>query len=98
MKKVLALHDKVLLQKSEEGDKVDGGIIIPDNGRERSNFFTVVGVGEGMYNPHIGNYYPMKVQEGDTVVVPKAVVTEVQVDGETFYICREVEILLIIKD
>ena len=50
-----------------------------------------------MYNPHMGNYYPMHVAVGDTVVVPKAVVTQVMVDGDEYYICREVEILSIIK-
>lgn len=97
MSTLVALHDKVVLKKIEAEDQMVGGIIIPDTGKERSNYFEVVSVGEGMYNPHMGNYYPMNVAVGDTVVVPKAVVTQVMVDGDEYYICREVEILSIIK-
>jgi len=93
-----ALHDKVVLKKVENEDKIVGGIIIPDTGKEKSNHFEVVSVGPGMYNPHNGHYYPMEVVVGDTVIVPKAVVTQVIVDGEEYYICREVEILSVIKN
>jgi chaperonin GroES len=93
-----ALHDKVVLKKVENEDKIVGGIIIPDTGKEKSNHFEVVSVGPGMYNPHNGRYYPMEVKVGDTVIVPKAVVTQVIVDGEEYYICREVEILSVVKN
>lgn len=93
MNKLVALHDKVLLKKLDNEDKVVGGIIIPDTGREKSNHFEVIDVGKGMYNPHQGNYYPMEVMVGDIVVVPKAVVTQIVIDGDEYYVCREVEIL-----
>jgi chaperonin GroES len=98
MSKLVALHDKVVLKKIDAEDKMVGGIIVPDTGKEKSNYFTVVDRGEGMYNPHMGNYYPMKVEVGDTVIVPKAVVTQILVDEEEYYVCREVEILTVIKD
>ena len=79
-------------------DKMVGGILVPDTGKEKSNYFEVVDRGEGMYNPHMGNYYPMKVEVGDIVIVPKSVVTQIIVDQEEYYVCREVEILSIIKD
>ena len=99
MRKVVALHDKVVLRKIEDEDKVVGGIIIPDTGKEKSNYFEVVDVGPGMYNPHIlGNRYPMETMVGDIVIIPKAVVTQVIVDGYEYYVCREVDILTVIKD
>lgn len=91
-----ALHDKVVLKKIESEDKMAGGIIIPDAGKERSNFFKVVSVGQGMYDPNTGKYFPMTVERGDTVVVPKAVVTQIILDEEEYYVCREVEILSIV--
>ncbi len=98
MKKVVALHDKVVLKKVEETNKVVGGIIIPDTGKEKSNYFEVVDIGPGMYNPHNGQYYPMETNVGDIVIVPKAVVVQVIVDDEEYYVCREVEILTIVRD
>lgn len=98
MSTLVALHDKVILKKIDSEDKMVGGIIVPDMGAEKSNYFEVVDRGEGMYNPHMGNFYPMYVQVGDIVVVPKAVVTQILVDGDEYYVCREVEILSILRN
>jgi chaperonin GroES len=98
MSKPVALHDKVVLKKVEETNKVVGGIIIPDMGKEKSNYFEVVDVGLGMYNPHMGDYYPMEVLVGDIVIVPKAAVIQILVDDEEYYVCREVEILTVVRD
>jgi len=98
MSKAIALHDKVVLKKIEEDTKMVGGIIIPDNGKEKSNYFTVVSVGGGMWDSHAGAFIPMIVSEGDTVIVPKAVVTQILVDGDEYYVCREVEILTTIEE
>ena len=98
MSTLVALHDKVILKKIDSEDQTVGGIIVPDMGAEKSNYFQVVSAGEGMYDPGNGKYYPMSVKVGDTVIVPKAVVTQIIVDREEYYVCREVEILSIIKD
>jgi chaperonin GroES len=99
MSTLVALHDKVILKKvEEEANQMVGGIIVPDTGKEKSNYFTVVSVGVGMYDPNTGKSFPMYTKEGDTVIVPKAVVTQIIVDGDEYYVCREVEILSIIKD
>jgi len=98
MSSLQALHDKVILKKIESRDKMAGGIIIPDTGKERSNFFEVVDVGEGMYDTRTASYFPMKVRVGDVVVVPKAVVTQIILDQEEYFVCREAEILSIVKD
>jgi chaperonin GroES len=98
MSTVLALHDKVILKKIDSEDQTVGGIIVPDMGAEKSNYFEVVSAGGGMYDPNSGGYYPMSVKVGDTVIVPKAVVTQILVDREEYYVCREVEILSIIRD
>jgi chaperonin GroES len=98
MSTLVALHDKVILKKIDSEDQTVGGIIVPDMGAEKSNYFQVVSAGLGMYDTNNGKYYPMHVQQGDTVVVPKAVVVQILVDGEEYYVCREVEILSIIRD
>jgi chaperonin GroES len=100
MKSLVALHDKIVLKKLESDQEMVGGIIIPDTGKEKSNHFQVISVGEGMYNPYspVEAYFPMKSKVGDIVIVPKAVVTEVKIDGEEYYICREVEILATLVD
>lgn len=98
MSELKAVHDKVILKQVEDSTKTIGGIIIPDTGKERSNFFEVVDVGPGMFNPHNGDRYPMEASIGDIVIIPKAVVTQIVVDGEEYYISREVEIQAILKN
>jgi chaperonin GroES len=99
MSTLVALHDKVILKKiEEEVNQMVGGIIVPDAGKEKSNYFTVVSVGPGMYDANTGKMFPMYTQPGDSVIVPKAVVTQIVVDGDEYYVCREVEILSIIKE
>jgi chaperonin GroES len=93
-----ALHDKVILRKVESEEIISGGIIIPDNGKERANQYKVVDVGQGMYNPHLGGYYPMLLEVDDIVIVPKAVVVQVSVDGEEYFICREVDVLTVVTE
>jgi chaperonin GroES len=98
MSKTVALHDKVVLKKIDEETKMLGGIIVPDTGKEKSNYFEVVSAGPGMYDTTNGNFFPMTVTPGDKVIVPKSSVTQIIVDGDEYYVCREVEILTIIKE
>lgn len=94
-----AVHDKIIMKLHENNDKVINGIIIPDTGKERSNVYEVIDVGTGLFNADVKGYrQPMSVEAGDLVIVPKAVVYEIQVDGETYYMTREVEIQAILKD
>lgn len=97
MSKLLALHDRIILKQIEETEKLIGGIVIPDTGRERSNFFEVVEVGPGRFNEYTGNLIPMTVTVGDHVVVPKGVVRQILVDGIEYYVTREVEVEALLK-
>ena len=99
MSTLVAMHDKVILKQIEsEATRIEGGIIVPDTGKEKSNYFEVVSVGPGMYDPNTGKSFPMYSVPGDMVIVPKAVVVQIIVDGDEFYVCREVDILSIIKE
>ena len=94
------LGDRVLVEalpKNEE-KTTEAGFFIPDSAStEDVKFTTVVAVGDGIFTQS-GTPIPMSVKVGDTVIVPKAVVTQIIVDRDEYYVCREVEILSIIKD
>lgn len=98
MSKLVALHDRIVLKPIEETEKFIGGIIVPDAGKERSNFFEVIDVGPGRFNEFTGHRIPMEIMVGDTVVVPKAVVRQIMVDGIEYFVTREVEVEAILKD
>ena len=91
------LNDYVLLQRIEEETKTAGGIIIPDNAREKPSRGTVVAVGDGpMQN---GARVPMTVKIGDIVLFAKwaSSANEVKIDGTDYVLIRESDILGILN-
>ncbi len=93
---VRPLQDRVLVQRLEEETKTAGGIIIPDNNKEKPAQGKVVSVGSGYRNTD-GTVRALDVKEGDKVLFGKYAGTEVKVDGQEFLIMREDDILGILQ-
>jgi chaperonin GroES len=89
---VRPLQDRVLIKRLEEETKTAGGIIIPDNHKEKPAQGEVVAVGSG-YKLNDGNVRALDVKAGDRVLFGKYSGTEVKVDGNDFIIMKEDEIL-----
>jgi chaperonin GroES len=91
------LNNYVLLQRIEEENKTAGGIIIPDNAREKPSRGTVIAVGDG--DIQNGTRIPMTVKTGDTVLFAKwaASANDVKIDGTDYVLIRESDILGILK-
>lgn len=92
------LGDRVVVIPSErEGEKkLPSGIIIPDTvDKEKPAKGEVIAVGPGKYDD--GERVPMQVKVGDTVLFSKYGYDEVKIDGETYYILSEANILGVIK-
>ena len=91
------LNNYVLLQRIEEENKTAGGIIIPDNAREKPSRGTVIAVGDGVIEN--GARIPMSVTVGDTVLFAKwaASANEVKIDGVDYVLIKESDILGILK-
>ena len=90
------LHDRILVQRIEEGEQKVGGIIIPDTAKEKPQEGEVVAVGEGKYRDD-GSRQPLDVKAGDRVLFGKYSGSEVKIDNEELLIMREDEILGIIQ-
>ncbi len=93
---VRPLQDRVLVQRLEEETKTAGGIIIPDNNKEKPAQGKVVSVGSGYRNTD-GTVRALDVKEGDTVLFGKYAGTEVKVEGQEYLIMREDDILGILQ-
>ena len=87
---ITPLHDRVVVRPIPVEEKTVGGIIIPDNAKEKPQKGTVVAAGVGKKDE------PITVKVGDTVLYGKYGGTEVQVAGEDLLIMRESDILAII--
>jgi chaperonin GroES len=91
------LHDRVIVQRVEEGEQVIGGIIIPDSAKEKPQQGRVIAVGKGKVEKD-GKVTPLDVKEGDTVLFGKYSGQEIKLNGEEYLIMREEEILGIVTN
>ena len=87
------LQDRVLVKRIEEETKTAGGIIIPDNHKEKPAQGEIVAVGSGYRNPTDGSLRPLDVKKGDKVLFGKYSGSEVKVNGSEYLIMKEDEIL-----
>ncbi len=91
------LHNYVLLERMEEESVTAGGIIIPDNAKEKPSRGAVIAVGPGAY---VGeSLIPMNVKPGDVVMFAKwaSSINEVKIDGKDYVLIKESDILGIIE-
>lgn len=93
---VRPLHDRVLVQRSEEENRSKGGIIIPDTAKEKPIQGEVIAVGAGRVAED-GKVRPLDVKKGDKVLFGKYAGTEIKIDGSDYLMMREEDILGIIQ-
>lgn len=87
------LHNYVLLTRIEEENKTAGGIIIPDNAKEKPSRGRVVATGDGAFEN--GQKIPMTVKADDVVLFSKwaSSANEVKIDGKDYVLIKESDIL-----
>ncbi|MCO6361056.1 co-chaperone GroES [Paracoccus sp. 08] len=86
------LHDRVLVRRVQSEEKTKGGLIIPDNAKEKPAEGEIISVGEGARKDS-GELIAPSVAAGDRVLFGKWSGTEVTVDGEELLIMKESDIL-----
>jgi chaperonin GroES len=90
------LHDRIIVQRLEEGEQKVGGIIIPDTAKEKPQQGRVIAAGDGKTKDD-GKRIPLDVTAGDTILFGKYSGQEIKLDGEEYLIVREDEVLAIIE-
>jgi chaperonin GroES len=86
------LADRVLVKPLDEKEVTKGGIIIPDTAKEKPQEAEVVALGTGKRDDD-GKLIEFTVKAGDKVLISKYGGTEVKVEGESYLIMREDDIL-----
>ena len=94
---VRPLHDRIIVQRLEEGEQRIGGIIIPDSAKEKPQQGKVMAVGSGKVKDD-GKRITLDVKAGDLILFGKYSGQEIKLDGEEFLIMREDEVLAVIED
>ena len=93
---VRPLHDRIIVQRIEEGEQKIGGIIIPDSAKEKPQQGKVIAAGTGKAKDD-GKRVPLDVKAGDTILFGKYSGQEIKIDGNEYLIMREDEVLGVIE-
>ena len=86
------LDDRVVVKTLDSEDKTAGGILLPDNAREKPQRGKVVAAGPGKLNDG-GHRIALSVKVGDEVLFGKYAGSDVKIEGDDYKILRENEIL-----
>lgn len=97
MASVRPLHDRVLIARIEENEKTAGGIILPDNAKEKPVQGKVIATGPGARDES-GKVIPLDVKVGDRVIFAKWAGTEVKVNNQELLVMKESDIIGIVED
>ena len=93
---VRPLHDRIIVQRIEEGEQKVGGIIIPDSAKEKPQQGKVIAAGSGKSKDD-GKRVPLDVKAGDHILFGKYSGQEIKLEGEEYLIMREDEVLAVIE-
>ena len=93
--KIRPLDDRVVVQPFEAEEMTAGGIVLPDSAREKPLQGKVIATGPGKLLEKSGERGQMSLKKGDKVFYGKYAGTEVELDGETYVILRESDILAV---
>ena len=93
--KVKPLGDRVLVEVLDAEEVTKGGIVLPDSAQEKPQEAKIVAVGKGKVSDE-GKLIPMEVKVGDIVLFGKYSGTEIKIEGESYLMLKEDDILGII--
>lgn len=89
------LSNRVVLKNVEAEETTKAGIILPGSAQEKPEIAEVIEVGPGEVKD--GVLVPMTVKIGNKVIVAKYAGTQVKLEGETYNIVKEDDILAIVE-
>ena len=94
--KVRPLHDRIIVERIDEGEQKIGGIIIPDTAKEKPQEGKVIAVGTGKVGDD-GKKIPLDVKAGNKILFGKYSGSEVKIDDKEYLIMREEDVLAILE-
>jgi len=89
------LHDRVVVRGLDPETRSPGGIVIPDNAKEKPTTGEILAVGPGRVTED-GVKIPASVKVGERVLFGQYAGQKVKVNGEEVTILREEDILAIV--
>lgn len=91
------LNGRILVKRMEEVKATVGGIIIPDNAREKKQEGIVLAVGENRITD-FGIEIKSRVSVGDRIMFGKYAGVDVTIDGNDFMLLLENDVIMILPE
>lgn len=90
------LGDRLVVKADEKEEKTASGIFLPDTAQEKPLQGTVLAAGPGRVLDN-GTVQPLEVKAGDKILFGKYSGTEIKLEGESYLILKESEVLGVFK-
>mmetsp|Transcript_1643 Transcript_1643/g.2347 ORF Transcript_1643/g.2347 Transcript_1643/m.2347 type:complete len:260 (-) Transcript_1643:57-836(-) len=91
---IVPLRNFVLVQTKDSLSATSGGILLPDQSKERPTEGVVIAAGPGKLHPHTGIRIHNPVQKGMSVLYGKFDGTPLSYDGEQMQMIRDDDVML----
>lgn len=93
---VKPLGDRVFVKVSAAEEKTAGGILLPDNAKEKPQIGEIVATGPGKRNDD-GSRSEIEVKIGDKVLYSKYAGTDIKLGNEDYVLLSEKDILAVVS-
>ncbi|NEO32070.1 MAG: co-chaperone GroES [Symploca sp. SIO3C6] len=93
---VKPLGDRVFIKVSAAEEKTAGGILLPDNAKEKPQVGEIVATGPGKRNDD-GSYAAPEVKVGDKILYSKYAGTDIKLGNEDYVLLSEKDILAVVS-
>lgn len=93
--KLKPIGDKIIVERIEPENKTKGGIVLPDNAKEKPKEGKVIAIGHGKLLDN-GSRVEPSVKVGEKVIFTSFAGSEVKIDSKEYLIMSEEDILAVI--
>jgi chaperonin GroES len=93
---VKPLGDRVFVKISEAEEKTAGGILLPENAKEKPQVGEIVATGPGKRSDD-GTRQELEVKVGDRVLYSKYAGTDIKLGNEEYVLLSEKDILAVVS-
>jgi len=96
MMKLKPIGDKIIVERIEPESKTKGGIVLPDNVKEKPKEGKILAIGEGKLLDS-GSRVPPSVKVGEKIIFSSFAGSEVKIDNKEYLIMNEEDILAVLE-
>jgi len=94
--KLKPIGDKIIVERIEPENKTKGGIVLPDNAKEKPKEGKIIAIGEGKLMDN-GSRVTPSVKVGERVIFTSFAGSEVKIDAKEYLIMNEEDILAVVE-